>query len=405
MKGGRTQSSLVGLSQMAVSSDSASCGDAERVITSWSGSRTVMAVKGPADMARSAGILSDSPVTAVDLFCGAGGLTQGLLRAGIRVTAGIDIDRQMEHAYITNNPGASFLCWDIARKNYTSISKLFEPGKFRLLAGCAPCQPFSRLTNGKGEHHLWALLNNFGRLVRRIGPELVTMENVPELADRGREVFASFVATLERLSYSVDWRVVNCAEYGVPQRRMRLVLLASLLGPIAVPEGPYRSPNQWSTVRQTIGDLPPLEAGEEDPKDPLHVASLHSSLNLQRIRATRHDGGTWRNWPDELVLDCHKRESGRSFGSTYGRMWWDHVAPTMTTLCTGIGNGRFGHPEQDRSITLREAALFQTFPHSYEFWPRSEKLNRKAVGRMIGNAVPPRFAEALGKAILLHVNS
>ena len=348
-------------------------------------------------------INADSPISAVDLFCGAGGLTHGLLQAGIKVEAGIDIDEQARHAYEENNPGATFLCWDVERKRSSSIGKLFAPGKYRLLAGCAPCQPFSRLTNGMQGHHSLGLLDYFGRFVGAIEPELVTMENVPELADRGREVFDRFLQKLEDLEYEVDWDVVHCEYYGVPQSRKRLVLLASRLGEIQIPKGWYSTPSRWKTVAKTIGDLPPLESGEESPDDPLHVASQLSDLNLRRIRATPHDGGTRHSWPEELVLDCHKKESGKTYGSIYGRMWWDKPAPTMTTLCTGIGNGRFGHPEQDRSLTLREAALFQSFPMSYEFWPPDEKLNRKAVGRMIGNAVPPKLAKALGDQIQRHV--
>jgi len=350
-------------------------------------------------------LVADSPVSAVDLFCGAGGLTHGLLQAGIKVNAGIDIDEQVEYAYRSNNPGAAFFLWDLARTKYEEIKRLFDPDKYRLLGGCAPCQPFSKLTNGIKKHHAWGLLDHFSRLVRQIVPELVTMENVPELADRGREVFERFVRALEKLNYHVDWRVIHCPEYGIPQSRRRLVLLASQLGQISIPEGRYRYPSQWKTVRKTIGNLPRLEAGEEDPSDPMHAASLLSLTNLKRIRVTPHDGGTRHDWPDELILDCHRRKSGERYYSIYGRMWWDKPAPTMTTLCTGIGNGRFGHPEQDRAITLREAALFQSFPRSYEFWPPDQKLNRKAVGRMIGNAVPPKLAKELGRAIMDHVKA
>lgn len=348
---------------------------------------------------------TESPISAVDLFCGAGGLTYGLRQAGIKVEAGIDLDEQVEHAYVTNNPGAKFVHWDVSHKQYGSVEKLFGTNKYRLLAGCAPCQPFSKLTNGVERHEAWDLLDNFGRFVMRILPEVVTMENVPELADRGRVVFNRFVRTLENCDYDVQWQIVQCPEYGIPQRRKRLVLLASRLGKIEIPQGPFPRPEDWPTVRQTIGALPHLEAGEEDPVDPMHRASQLSSLNLKRIRATKPDGGTRRNWPDELVLDCHRKKSGESYCSIYGRMWWDQPAPTMTTLCTGIGNGRFGHPEQDRSITPREAALFQSFPRSYEFWPPEKRLNRSAVTKMIGNAVPPRLAEALGRAIMKHVSA
>ncbi|HOI55617.1 MAG TPA: DNA cytosine methyltransferase [Phycisphaerae bacterium] len=352
---------------------------------------------------RSKGIPSPSPICAVDLFCGAGGLTHGLRQAGIEVRAGIDIDPQARFAYERNNPGSEFLCWDVSRKRSPSIGRLFDRDKISLLAGCAPCQPFSRLTNGIRGHEAWDLLDNFGRFVAGVLPELVTMENVPELASRGREVLERFLSILRTKEYFFDWALVRCVEYGIPQARQRLVLLASRLGPIAIPAGSYMKPSEWKTVRQTIGDLPPLASGAEDPVDPLHVAAKLSPINLRRIRATRHDGGTRKDWPDDLVLDCHRKESGESYGSIYARMWWDRPSPTMTTLCTGIGNGRFGHPEQDRAITLREAALFQSFPRTYEFWPRGQTVNRKAVGRMIGNAIPPRLAQVLGEALLKHV--
>jgi DNA (cytosine-5)-methyltransferase 1 len=346
---------------------------------------------------------TDSPVSAVDLFCGAGGLTHGLLQAGIKVEAGIDIDADARHAFVSNNPKTEFYEWDVATKKYTSIEKLFTDGKYRLLAGCAPCQPFSKLTQAIDRHKCWDLLNNFARFVVGIQPELVTMENVPELAERGKDVFDNFVRTLERNDYHVDWKIVRCEEYGVPQFRRRLVLLASQLGELKVPEGRLTSAGKWKTVRKTIEKLPKLKSGEESDGDRLHVAALLSELNLKRIKATRRDGGNRHDWPEELVLECHKKESGERYHSIYGRMWWDRPSPTMTTLCTGIGNGRFGHPQQHRSITLREAALLQSFPRSYEFWPRDEKLNRGAVSRMIGNAVPPKLAKALGDAILAHI--
>lgn len=352
---------------------------------------------------RSGRLPADSSVSAVDLFCGAGGVTHGLIQAGIRVEAGIDVDHQAEHAYRINNPGARFLRWDLARKNCRSVARLFRPGAVRLMAGCAPCQPFSKLTNGVETHEAWDLLDNFARFVRGILPELVMMENVPELAERGAGVFRRFVNTLRRCGYRTDWRVVPCEEYGVPQTRRRLVLLGSRIGEISVPEGRCRFPSQFKTVRQAIGSLTPVASGEEDPHDPLHAAVRLTPLNLRRIRATPHDGGTWKHWPQALILPCHRRSTGRSYSSIYGRMWWDRPAPTMTTLCTGLGNGRFGHPEQDRAITLREAALLQTFPRSYEFWPQEGRLNRRAVGRMIGNAVPPKFAKALGDALVWHV--
>ena len=255
------------------------------------------------------------------------------------------------------------------------------------------------------KHHAFDLLDHFGKFVHGIVPDLVTMENVPELAERGKVVFDRFRALLESLEYQVDWGFVHCPEYGIPQSRRRLVLLASRIGEIKVPKGKYPHQSQWKTVLETISDLTPIESGESDPVDRLHIAPKLSPLNMERIRATSVNGGTWKDWPARLVLKCHRRKSGQTYRSIYGRMRWDQPAPTMTTLCTGIGNGRFGHPEQDRSISLREAALFQTFPKSYEFWPKDDRLNRSAISRMIGNAVPPKLAKALGDALMEHVEA
>lgn len=346
-----------------------------------------------------------SPISAVDLFCGAGGLTHGLMSAGIKVEAGVDFDRNAKHAYEENNPGADFHHWDVSKKNYTSIEKLFKPGGYKLLAGCAPCTPFSKLTNGIKEHKAFGLLGHFARYIDRIKPDLVTMENVPELERRGETVFQEFLDLLEKHEYHVAYAVVDCPRYGVPQSRRRLVLLASRLGPIKLPKGTC-SPSEYKTVRQTIKRLTRITPGKTSRTDPLHAAVALSPLNMKRIRATPPDGGTWKSWSEDLQLECHKRDSGKTYGSIYGRMWWDKPAPTMTTLCTGIGNGRFGHPTQNRSITLREAALFQSFPEHYQFWPADEKrVNRKAVSRMVGNAVPPLLAQALGKQLLKHVRA
>lgn len=347
--------------------------------------------------------VEDSPISAVDLFCGAGGLTHGLLQAGIRVNAGIDIDKHAAHAYVANNPGAEFLNWDLTSQASASIAELFDPGRIRLLAGCAPCQPFSKLTNGRGRHKAWDLLDYFGRFIDDIRPELVTMENVPELAERGKPVLDRFLAVLERNDYEFDSAIVRCEQYRIPQIRRRFVLLASRLGTIGIPEGTARYPNQWKTVEQAIGHLPPVASGESCPDDRLHTAAQLSEMNMRRIKATPHDGGTQRDWPEELLLDCHRKQSGKSFYQIYGRMWWNRPSPTMTTLCTGLGNGRFGHPAQDRAITHREAALLQSFPEGYDFWPGGEKLNKSAVSRLIGNSVPPKLARALGSALLEHV--
>jgi len=341
-------------------------------------------------------------ISAVDLFCGAGGLTHGLLKSGINVCSGVDIDPKVKYAYEHNNTGAKFYCWDVGTTPTEDFKKLFVDSKYKLLAGCAPCQPFSKLTQLSGKHPSWNMLDHFGRLIEAIQPDLVTMENVPELGKKGADVFEKFKRVLLDNAYYVDWKIINCADYGVPQSRHRLVLLASKLGSISIPDGRYVG--KWKTVRDAVGDLPLVMAGNVDQVDRLHRARKLSPLNLKRIQATPHNGGTRSAWPKELLPDCYKRKTGDSYKTIYGRMWWDKPAPTMTTLCTGLGNGRFGHPDQDRSITLREAALFQSFPKGYQFW-NEEPFNHAAVSRMIGNAVPPQLSKIIGRTLVEHLSS
>lgn len=188
----------------------------------------------------------------------------------------------------------------------------------------------------------------------------------------------------------------------LPQTRKRLVLLASRFGEIKLIPPTIMNPKDYKTVRQTISELPPIVAGGTCLHDSLHRASALTPLNLQRIRATK-EGGSWKEWPDELKLQCHKNEAGRSFGSVYGRMKWDEPSPTMTTQCTGYGNGRFGHSEQDRAISAREAALLQTFPMSYRFFKDEEHVSLTKASRYIGNAVPPVLGEVVAQSILNHL--
>jgi len=225
------------------------------------------------------------------------------------------------------------------------------------------------------------------------------MENVPELSRH--RVFRDFVATLKREDYHIDWRVVDAADYGVPQTRRRLVLLASTLGPIELIGSTIPS-DRRRTVRQAIGHLEQLAAGSASAKDPLHRASALTDINLQRIQCTP-EGGGWRDWPDELKLACHQKASGASFPSVYGRMKWDEPSPTLTTQCHGLGNGRFGHPEQHRALSLREAALLQTFPAGYRFVSPGKPIEIGTVARHIGNAVPVRLARAIARSIKIHL--
>jgi DNA (cytosine-5)-methyltransferase 1 len=225
------------------------------------------------------------------------------------------------------------------------------------------------------------------------------MENVPELARHS--VFLDFVRMLKSLKYEVSYTNVYCPAYGIPQQRTRLVLFASLNGTLSLPPSTHR-PNKYRTVKQAIFKLPPLSCGDIDPKDPLHRASQLSSLNLRRMRASR-PGGYWRDWPKDLIAECHQAETGKTYPSVYGRMEWDRPAPTITTQFFGFGNGRFGHPDQDRAISLREGSILQSFPRSYRFCARAEDVSFSVLGRLIGNAVPVRLGEIIGKTILKHI--
>lgn len=341
-----------------------------------------------------------SQIEAIDLFCGAGGLTSGLMTAGIKVKSGIDFDHACRYPFEANHPGAKFIHKDVGALTGKELEKLWSKGAFRLLAGCAPCQPFSTYARNKAiDHDKWGMLFHFARLVRETKPHLVTMENVPGLLKE--EPFQEFLRALDEVGYQVVYGVLNGADYGVPQQRKRLVLIASRIGNVSMPEPTNPDRTSWVTVKDAIGDLPPIKHGATHPQDPLHSAAKMTPLNYQRIKASK-PGGTWRDWPVELLAECHKRKSGKNSSGVYGRMEWDKPAPTMTTLCTGFGNGRYGHPKQNRAITLREAAIFQSFPTDYKFFDPETALSKKAVARMIGNAVPPRLGEAIGKVFVRH---
>ena len=277
---------------------------------------------------------------------------------------------------------------------------MFGDSKLRLLAGCAPCQPFSTYSR-KGRRvrndTKWGLVSDFGRLVKETQPDFVTMENVPQILDH--QVFKNFLEDLQ--GYEIWYRVVECVDYGVPQTRRRLVLIASRLNKIELLP-PNSSERHNATVRQAISHLPALAAGYSDPNDPLHTASSLSELNLRRIRASE-PGGTWRDWDESLLAQCHRRQSGQTYPSVYGRMEWDAPSPTITTQCFGYGNGRFGHPEQDRAISLREAAILQTFPDTYCFFDLGEQVSFAKLGRLIGNAVPVRIGEIVAQSLLKHL--
>jgi DNA (cytosine-5)-methyltransferase 1 len=341
-------------------------------------------------------------IKCVDLFCGAGGLTHGFFLEGLPVVAGIDIDPACSFPYEANNK-AKFLERDVSKVTAAELNSLFGDAQIKVLAGCAPCQPFStyaqRYELVGGRNGKWGLLYEFARLARDTRPDVITMENVPTVAKH--LVFKDFVDELKSLGYKVWFDVVDSSQYGVPQTRRRMVLLASLHGEIKITEPSVTKPK---TVRQAIGKLRALSAGESAPRDKLHVSSTLTKKNLERIRVSK-PGGTWRDWPKRLVANCHRSETGKTYSGVYARMEWDKPAPTMTTQCFGFGNGRFGHPEQDRAISLREAAIIQSFPRDYVFIPKNGEISFKVLGRLIGNAVPVELGRAIARSIKNHIDT
>ena len=337
----------------------------------------------------------------VDLFCGIGGISHGFRRSGFDIRAGYDVDISCRYGFEGNN-SAPFMFSDIGTLKADEITARYSGSLPTVLVGCAPCQPFSTYRKGKCDDR-WSLLAKFAKLATQVNADFVTMENVPGLINyRGGTVFENFIETLSEVYPFITHEIVNCADYGVPQNRRRLVVIASHTNEIQLCEN---DKTVSKSVLEAIQGLPVISAGEVDSKDPLHRASGLSELNLRRIQHSK-PGGSWRDWPEELVAECHKNKKGKGYRSVYGRMDWNGLAPTMTTQCYGYGNGRFGHPEQDRAITLREAAIFQSFPLSYNFFPKDTFPGYQTVGRWIGNAVPVALAEAiarrLSKEILIH---
>lgn len=342
-------------------------------------------------------------ITAIDLFCGVGGLTHGLIKAGLNVVAGVDIEPSCKFAYETNNH-ALFINEDITTIKASELEKYYSTDCIRVLVGCAPCQPFSKYSSRyrKNGHNdgKWKLLSYFQNIAKEILPDIISIENVPNLVHE--QVFLDFLEELRKLEYSYDWQIVYCPDYGVPQKRKRLVLLASKLGAIKMID-PLYSENNYKTVRMAISSLPKISDGEICSSDALHRASKLSEINKKRIKQSR-PGGTWRDWDEELKVACHKKNSGQTYPSVYGRMKWDEPSPTITTQFYGYGNGRFGHPEQDRALSLREGAILQSFPSDYVFLDSEHPTTKHSLAMQIGNAVPVELGYAVGLSIKQHIN-
>ena len=341
-------------------------------------------------------------IGAVDLFCGIGGLSYGLNQSGINVVAGIDLDPSCEYAYEKNIGIGKFIKKSIIDVTGSEIMSKLEDFSIAVLVGCAPCQPFSSHTNKikeKEKSDKWNLLNQFLRIVKESNPDIISMENVPNLAKK--EIFINFVSSLRSMEYKVSYSNVYCPDYGIPQKRRRLVLLASKLGEISIIQNTHNKEN-YLTVRDAIGVMEHLDNGQKSKTDKLHYTTRLSKNNLTRIRASKPNG-TWEDWPEELRLACHQKENGKTYKSVYGRMSWDEPSPTITTQFYNYGTGRFGHPDQNRPLTLREAALLQTFPSDYDFVEEDGTVSMNSLGIHIGNAVPPILGEVIGLSIVTHV--
>ncbi len=330
---------------------------------------------------------------AIDLFSGCGGMTQGLINAGFQVIAAVEIDKYASQAYRANNDkhGVVLFEQDIRMLKAEKILDLLNGEPLHLLAGCPPCQGFSSLRrkNKKRSYkdNRNSLILEYLRLVEELQPVTIMLENVPGIENY--TLFKKVFARLKKLGYNPIYSVVNVASYGVPQRRKRLVMFGSLLGEIAIPEGNANT----RTVRDFIGDL---ESVEETHDNVHRRYPRHSEEVMRRIRLTPHNGGSRRDLPEQYTLKCHKQE-GIGFSDIYGRLKWNDVSSTITGGCLNPSKGRFLHPEEDRCITAREAALLQTFRRDYVF-PDDIPLSKLAL--MIGNAIPPLLCELQSVTII-----
>lgn len=334
---------------------------------------------------------------ALDLFSGCGGMTVGLKRAGFRVLGAFEIDSLAVETYRSNHPSVRIWPNDIRQVKVSSVKRSLglSTGELDLLAACPPCEGFSSIRTLHGSRAIEDSRNDLVfqvlRFVRHLLPKTVLIENVPALLEDDR--MATILKVLTQKGYSIRLATVNAADYGVPQRRKRMVLLASRIGAIELPT-PLTSGNP-KTVRDQIEKLPLPHRS----KDSLHCISERRSVRIMDlIRSIPADGGSRADLPPEFQLECHRRCDG--FKDVYGRMAWDKPAPTLTGGCVNPSKGRFLHPVQNRAITLREAALLQGLPRRYKISLRKGKM---PAAELIGNALPPdlvsHFAEKIKNQI------
>lgn len=340
---------------------------------------------------------------AVDFFCGAGGMSRGLLDAGIKVLGGIDNAPDCRLTYERNISGAKFIKHDICTLTAKSLGTRLglQPNDPTLIfAGCSPCQFWSKIRTDKSKSERTAfLLKQFQKFIRHFRPGFVVVENVPGLYRRKSEsILPGFFDFLKKNHYVWDDGVINASHYGVPQNRMRYLLVATRLkDSITLPPSTGCNPKKVRDFIGAVHGFQPILAGHRDEDDRQHWASGLSDANLRRIQLTPKSGGDRSAWKDNEELQIPAYEGKDDiFRDVYGRMSWDRPAPTITTRFHSLSNGRFGHPEEDRAISIREGAALQTFPDEFRFYGS----NLQSLAKQIGNAVPPELAKRIGEHLI-----
>lgn len=339
--------------------------------------------------------MSKQKFNSIDIFSGVGGLTEGLSQAGFDTKLALEIDETASEVYRLNHPDTVVITENIRKVSSSELNKKIKGNKIHLLAGCPPCQGFSSIRRLNRKNHVYDERNNlileFIRFVKIFKPYTIMIENVPGLIHY--DLFKEAVDVLIKgLKYHIDYKIVNVKDYGVPQKRRRLVLVGSKLGGIEIAP----PVNERKTVRDTIGQLP----NPEESNDPVHkIFPKHSQKVQTRIELTPKDGGSRKDLPEEYMLECHKKKNV-GFYDVYGRLRWDDYSTTITGGCLNPSKGRFLHPEQNRCISAREAALLQSFPVDYIF-PNNIPLSTLAL--LIGNALPPKFSYFQAENIKNHL--
>lgn len=338
--------------------------------------------------------MSDLKYTAIDLFSGCGGLSEGLRKSGFKVIAGIEINPYAVKAYKMNHKRTKLFSEDIRLIETARIKELLKGKPLYLLAGCPPCQGFSSIRRLNRKDAVSDCRNDlileYLRFIEELRPLTIMMENVPGLINY--DLFKSVVKRLNDLGYNPKYNVVNVANYGIPQRRKRLVMVGSLLGDLDIAKGTIG----LKTVRDTIGNI---EKVDETNDDVHKVYAKHDPRIQEMIARIPKNGGSRKDLPEEYILECHKKEN-IGFNDVYGRLRWDDVSSTITGGCLNPSKGRFLHPEEDRCITAREAALLQTFSPKYKF---PVDIPKTALALLIGNALPPKFSQEQAKNIYKHL--